>query len=233
MNSIKILVGCEESQVITKSFRNLGYEAYSCDLKEPSGGHPEWHLQMDVFEAIDLVKPKLGIFNPPCTFVTGSGVQWLSHPEDSDKPFDERRPHPKHPNRRADMLESIEFVKALYNSDIPYVAIENPIGILSTRWRKPDQIIQPWMFGDLATKGTCLWLKGLPKLIPAITEEPEMEYYTWNSKKDGKVKRMQKWMYDIITKSHSQRSELASKTFKGIADAMANQWIKTITDGRI
>lgn len=130
---MKILIGREESQVITKAFRSLGYEAYSCDLKECSGGHPEWHLQMDVFDAIDRVKPILGIFNPPCTFLTSSGVQWLSHPEDTYKPFDERRAHPTHPNRRADMLHSVEFVKSLYNSNIPYVAIENPIGILSTR----------------------------------------------------------------------------------------------------
>lgn len=86
------------------------------------------------------------------------------------------------------------------------------------------------MFGDIATKGTCLWLKGLPNLVPDITEEPEMEYYTWISKKDGKIKRMQKWMYDIRTKPHNQRSELASKTFEGIAKAMANQWSKILTN---
>ena len=129
MDSIKILVGCEESQATTKAFRELGYDAYSCDLLPSSGGHPEWHLQMDVFEAIKIVKPILAIFHPPCTFLTGSGVQWLSHPEDKALPFEDRRPHPKYPNRRQDMLDSVEFVKALYNADIKHIAIENPVGL--------------------------------------------------------------------------------------------------------
>ena len=153
MDKIKVLIACEESQAVTKEFRKLGFEAYSCDILTCSGGHPEWHIQDDIFNVIkngwDLM-----IAHPPCTFLSGSGVQWLSHPEDKSLSFEERRPHPKYPNRRQDMLDSVEFVKVLYNSGIKHIAIENPVGLLSSRWRKPDQIIHPYMFGDEATKAT-------------------------------------------------------------------------------
>ena len=101
---------------------------------------------------------------------------------------------------------------------------------MSTIYRKPDQIIQPYMFGDLASKSTCLWLKGLPKLNPIIIDKPEMEYHTWIDKKSGATKRMEKWMYDIRTKPHKERSILSSKTFPGIAKAMAEQWGKYINN---
>jgi hypothetical protein len=153
----RILIACEESQATTKAFRKLGHEAFSCDLLPCSGGHPEWHYQQDVFEVIDKGWD-LMVAHPPCTFLTGSGVQWLSNPEDKALPFEERRPHPKYPNRQQDMVDSVEFVKALYNADIKHIAIENPVGLLSSRWRKPDQIVQPYMFGDEATKTTCLFL---------------------------------------------------------------------------
>jgi hypothetical protein len=163
MKKLRVLIGCEESQTITKAFRKLGHEAYSCDLLDCSGGHPEWHIKDDIFNIIgggwDLM-----IAHPPCTFLAGSSVQWLSNPQDKELPFNERRPHPKYPNRRQDMLDSIEFVKALYECDIPKVCIENPVGLLSSMWIKPDQIIQPYMFGDEATNTTCLWLKNLPLL---------------------------------------------------------------------
>ena len=120
-----ILVGCEESQAITIAFRKLGHEAFSCDLLPCSGGHPEWHIQGDVFDAIASRDWDMGIFHPPCTFLTNSAVQWLSHPEDRALPFEERRPNPKYPNRRQDMRDSVEFVKALYNCKIPLVAVEN------------------------------------------------------------------------------------------------------------
>lgn len=155
---MRILIACEESQATTKAFRNLGYEAYSCDLLPSSGGHPEWHFQCDIFEIIndgwDLM-----IGHPPCTFVAGSSVQWLSHPDDKHLPFEERRPHPKYPNRRDDMFKSVEFFKALYNAPIKNIALENPVGLLSSLFRKPDQIIQPYMFGDEATKTTCFVVK--------------------------------------------------------------------------
>jgi hypothetical protein len=219
---MKILIACEESQAITLAFRKLGIEAYSCDLLPCSGGHPEWHYQEDVFNVIEREDWDMMIAHPPCTYLTSSGVQWLSHPEDKDLPFEERRAHPKYPNRRKDMLDSVEFVKALYNCKIPRVAIENPIGLLSTRWKKPDQIIQPYMFGDEATKSTCLWLKNLPQLTPTKIVG-KGEYVTYSS-----GKKMPKWYADALTnaKSDAERRTLRSKTFQGIADAIADQWGK-------
>jgi hypothetical protein len=215
----KILIACEESQATTKAFRKLGHEAFSCDLLPCSGGHPEWHYQCDIFEVInngwDLM-----VAHPPCTFLTGSGVQWLSNPEDKDLPFEERRPHPKYPNRRQDMLNSVEFVKALYNADIKYIAIENPVGLLSSRWRKPNQIVQPYMFGDEATKTTCLWLKNLPLLLPTnIVGKGERTVF-------ASGKSHPKWYADALknAKTKEERQTLRSKTFEGMAQAFAEQW---------
>lgn len=221
---MKILIACEESQAITLAFRKLGYEAYSCDLLPCSGGHPEWHYQEDVFSVIEREDWDMMIAHPPCTYLTSSGVQWLSHPEDKDLPFEERRAHPKYPNRRKDMLDSVEFVKALYNCKIPKVAIENPIGLLSTRWKKPDQIIQPYMFGDEASKSTCLWLKNLPQLTPTKMVG-KGEYVTYSS-----GKKMPKWYADALSnaKSDAERRTLRSKTFQGIADAIAQQWSEAL-----
>lgn len=216
---MRILVACEESQAVTKEFRRLGHEAYSCDLLPVSGGHPEWHFQDDVFNVItkgwDLM-----IAHPPCTFLSGSGVQWLSHPEDKGLPFDDRRPHPKYLNRRQDMLDSVEFVKALYNAPIEHIAIENPVGLLSSRWRKPDQIIQPWMFGDEATKTTCLWLKNLP-LLRATDIVGKGERTVFASGKSHP-----KWYADALknAKTKEERQTLRSKTFPGIARAIAQQY---------
>lgn len=216
---MRILVACEESQATTKAFRALGHSAFSCDLLPCSGGHPEWHFQCDVFEVISAGNWDMMIAHPPCTFLTVSGVQWLSHPEDKNLPFEERRPHPLYPNRRKDMEDSIEFVKALYNAPIERIAIENPIGLLSSKWKKPDQIIQPWMFGDEATKATCLWLKNLPKLTPTnIVAKGERTVF-----KSGKSHP--KWYADALAaKTKQERQSLRSKTFNGIAEAFANQW---------
>lgn len=216
---MRVLVACEESQAVTKAFRELGHEAYSCDLLPCSGGHPEWHFQQDVFEVIEKGWD-LMIAHPPCTFLTGSGVQWLSHPDDKHLPFEDRRPNPKYPNRRQDMLDSVEFVKALYNAPIEHIAIENPVGLLSSRWRKPDQIIQPWMFGDEATKTTCLWLKNLPELKPTgIVGKGERTVF-------ASGKSHPKWYADALknAKTKEERQTLRSKTFPGIAKAIAEQW---------
>ena len=216
---MKVLIACEESQVVTKEFRNLGHEAFSCDLLNCSGGHPEWHYQCDVFEIIndgwDLM-----IAHPPCTYLANSGVQWLSHPDDKSLKFEDRRPHPKYPNRRRDMEDSVNFVKRLYGCNIPKIAIENPIGVLSSYWRKPDQIIQPYQFGDEATKSTCLWLKNLPLLKHTnIVGKGERTYF-----KSGKSHP--KWYADAlsVSKSKEERQTLRSKTFIGIAKAIANQY---------
>ena len=203
---MKILVACEESQIVTIAFRKLGHEAYSNDIIECSGGHPEWHLKMDVFEAIKNGCPGGGVWqlmigHPPCDFITSSGVRWLKDqpPLKSGKLVGKER--------REAQLQSIEFFKKLYNCDIPLIALENPIGALSSQFRKPDQIIQPWMFGHGETKATCLWLKGLPKLIPTNIVE-------------GREQLIHKMP------PSSERSKLRSKTYQGIADALADQWTK-------
>ena len=222
---MRVLIACEESQATTKEFRKLGHEAFSCDLLPCSGGHPEWHLQCDVFEVINQGWDLL-IGHPPCTFLTGSGVQWLSNPEDKDLPFEERRPHPKYPDRRKDMLDSVEFVKSLYDSNIKHVAIENPVGLLSSRWKKPNQIVQPYMFGDEATKTTCLWLKNLPELEPTnIVGKGERTFFSSG-------KSHPKWYADALknAKTKQERQTLRSKTFLGMAEAMATQWSKYIEE---
>ena len=206
--NMKILVACEESQAVTIELRKLGHEAYSCDILPCSGGHPEWHLQQDV---IPLLKEKwdMIIAFPPCTHLAVSGAR---HFEQKIK--DGRQ------------QQGIDFFMQFANADCPRIAIENPIGIMSTKYRKPDQIIQPWMFGDKYTKSTCLWLKGLPKLKPTKIVE-HGEYFEWVDKK-GKKKRQPKWFYDALKKAKTseERSIIRSKTFPGIALAMATQWTK-------
>jgi site-specific DNA-cytosine methylase len=203
---MKILVACEESQAVTKEFRKLGHEAFSCDILECSGGHPEWHLQQDVFEIIDQGWDMMIAF-PPCTDLAVSGARHFER-------------------KRADgtQQKSIKFFMDLANAPIEKIAIENPIGIMSTEWRKPDQIIQPWQFGDKAQKSTCLWLKNLPKLKPTDIVE-KGEFFEFISKK-GEKKRMPMWYYKALqeAKTPAQRRTLRSKTFKGIAEAMAKQW---------
>ena len=201
----RVLVACEESQAVTIEFRNLGIEAYSCDILPCSGGYPEWHLQQDV---LPLLKEKwdLVIAFPPCTDLAVSGARHFER-------------------KRADgsQQKSIDFFMAFANYP-DRIAIENPIGIMSNLYRKPDQIIQPWQFGDKAQKSTCLWLKWLPKL--EYTEIVEKgEFFEFTSKK-GERKRMPMWYYKALqeAKTTEQRRTLRSKTFPGIAKAMATQW---------
>ncbi len=195
--------------------RKKGHNAYSCDTLPCSGGYPEFHLQMDIFEAINSQDWDMGIFFPPCTHLTVSGNKWFK-PE-----FRER--FPDKPRQRE---ESIQFVKDLYNSKISKVGIENPIGVLSSRWRKPDQIIQPYHFGDPTPKSTCLWLKNLPKLIHIKEDDlfskkthVEPEYII--AKNGDKYSKIH---YMSVGKEKGERAKLRSKTFPGIAMAMADQW---------
>lgn len=204
---MKILVACEESQAVTIELRKLGHEAFSCDLVPCTGGHPEWHLQDDALKlAYDKTqKWDMMIAHPPCTYLSVSGLHW----------------NKKRPERALLTEEALIFVQKLMDAPIDKIALENPVSCISSRIRKPDQIVEPWMWGDLATKKTCLWLKGLNKLIPHTKEQPELEYVSY-----GKNNRMQKWMYDIrcTTIKDGKRAKLASKTFPGIAKAMAEQW---------
>jgi hypothetical protein len=238
MKKLNILVACEESQAVTKELRLLGHNAYSCDLLPCSGGHPEWHFNMDIFKVIDnkggilqnnkKVKIKnnwdIMIAHPPCTYLAVSGAKWYYHPDDKDLATTNRRPHPRYPNRALDREEAIEFFIALANAPIEKIVIENPVGIISSRFRKPDQIVQPFMFGDEARKTTCLWLKNLPKLEPTkIVSEGERIFF-----KSGKSQP--KWYSDafVKSKSHEERRTMRSKTFIGMAKAMAEQWTRNI-----
>jgi hypothetical protein len=201
----KILIACEESQTVCKAFRKRGFEAFSCDILPCSGGHPEWHIQSDVLEQLDKGWDMI-IAHPPCTYLTVSGNKWMK-PEFSDR----------FPNRQKQRQQAIEFFIKFYNCNCNYVAIENPVGIISTVWKKPDQYIHPYYFGDPHTKKTGLWLKGLPKLIPTKMVEPQV--YVG---KDGRKYPI--WHMETLGLPGPERQKLRSKTFQGIADAMADQW---------
>ena len=209
---MKILVACEESQAVTKELRKLGHEAFSCDLLPCSGGHPEWHFKQDVFEVIKQGWDMM-IAHPPCTFLAVSGARWLYNKDGS-----------KNVERYKNQAEALDFVQKLMDAPINKIAIENPISVISSNIRKPDQIIQPYMFGDKAQKSTCLWLKNLPKLVPTDIVD-KGEFIEFISKK-GVKKKQPKWYFDALkdAKTPAERRTLRSKTFKGIAEAMATQW---------
>jgi len=186
---MNVLIACEESQEVCKAFREKGHGAYSCDLLPAAGGHPEWHLKYDITSVLYRVeKVDLIIAFPPCTHLSVSGARW----------FEEKR-------KDGRQQEAIDFFMMFVNYHCAKIAIENPIGIMSTVYKKPDQIIQPWQFGHGETKASCLWLKGLPKLKPTnIVEGREQRIWKMGPSKE--------------------RSKLRSKTFPGIAKAMAEQW---------
>ena len=205
---MKILVACEESQAVTKEFRRLGHEAYSCDIVPCSGGHPEWHLQQDV---VPLLSEKwdMIIAFPPCTDLAVSGAAWFKQKREDGR-----------------QQASIDFFMKFTTVSCDRVAIENPVGIMSSKWRKPDQIIQPYFFGHPESKRTCLWLKGLPLLQPTnVVEEAERVVF-------ASGKSMPKWYADAWRLPKEERARLRSKTFPGIAKAMAEQW-GTIDQGEL
>jgi len=205
---MKVLIACEESQSITKEFRNLGHKAFSCDILPCSGGHPEWHYQQDVFEVIDQGWDMM-IAHPPCTYLSVSGARWLYNKDGS-----------KNEERWRNQSEALNFVQRLMDVPIDKIAIENPVSVISSNIRKPEQIIQPWMFGDEATKTTCLWLKNLPLLKPTkVVGKGERVVF-----KSGKSHP--KWYAEALSKAKTaeERRNLRSKTFPGIAQAIANQW---------
>lgn len=238
---MNILVACEESQEVCKELRKRGHRAFSCDIQECSGGHPEWHILDDVTSLVNgnctfklqnrqtdrqIGKWDMIIAFPPCTHLAVSGARHFEQ-------------------KRADgrQKEGIEFFCLFLTADCDKIAIENPIGIISgdyvKQWfpeiakkyglpKKPSQIIQPWMFGHKEPKSTCLWLKGLPNLISDIIEKPEMEYFEWTDK-NGKKKRQATWCMDAL-KSGADRAKIRSKTFHGVAVAMATQWTDDISE---
>lgn len=212
---MRVLIACEESGVVREEFQKLGHDAWSCDILPTS--QPGNHIQDDVLNHLDDGWD-LMVAHPPCTFLTVSGARWFYHPDDRHLPVGDRRPHPLYPNRAADREEAAEFFMCLYNSPIPKVALENPVGAMSTIFRKPDQIIKPHWFGDPSTKKTCFWLRGLPHLKPTNVVEPEVHVSSSGRKWD-------KWWFETSRICDlKERSKIRSRTFLGIARAIAEQW---------
>lgn len=183
---MKVLVACEFSGIVREAFKRKGHDAWSCDLLPTD--IPGQHSQGNVCEILDL-NWDLMIAHPPCTHLAVSGARWFK-------------------DKQQEQAEALEFVRVLLNAPIKRIALENPISIISSRIRKPDQIIQPWQFGHGETKATCLWLKNLPKLVPTNIV-------------DGREARVHKMA------PSPDRWKLRSITYQGIADAMADQWGKT------
>ena len=227
---MRVLVACEESQTVCKAFRKRGHEAYSCDIMECSGGHPEWHIKGDVlnvlnpteligvnergivFETVDglihdVEKWDLIIAHPPCQFLTNTGNPYLNVEKWGEKAI----------QRAKDREKAFEFFMQFANANCDKICIENPIGYPNTHYRKPNQIIQPWQFGHPFTKATCLWLKGLEPLKPFVIEKPQnCKSYAYETMIDERGKTIS-WNSELSRK-------LRSKTFEGIAEAMAEQW---------
>jgi len=205
---MRILVACEESQAVTKEFRKLGHEAYSCDIIECTGGHPEWHIMGDVRKVLSE-KWDMIIAFPPCTHLAVSGAVHFA-------------------KKRADgrQQQAIEFFMLFANHECPLVVIENPVGIMSTIWRKPNQIIQPWQFGHPESKKTCLWLKGLPNLVHTNVLPKPLNGRWDNQTLDGQNRLLVngKW----IAYNDPRTPALRSKTYDGVATAMAEQWSKIL-----
>ena len=215
---MKVLIACEESQRVTIEMRKLGNECYSCDIEAPSGGHPEWHIQQDVipllngnctFNTMDGVSHTIEgewdliVAHPPCTYLTVSGNRWFNVEKYGDKAIERMRLRE----------EAYNFFMEFVNAKCEHIAIENPIGYMNSHYRKPDQIIQPWQFGHGETKATCLWLKNLPKLVPTNVVEG----------REGRVWRMG---------PSADRAKERSKTYPGIAKAIAEQWGASFEVGR-
>lgn len=221
-----VLIACEESQAVCVEMRKLGHRAFSCDIQPCSGGHTEWHIMGDVlplingrceFKTMDGKTHKvegrwdLLIAHPPCTYLTVTGNRWYNVERYGDKAL----------QRIKCREDAVRFFMAFANADCDRIAIENPIGVMSTLYRKPDQIIQPWQFGHPTTKSTCLWLRGLPNLMPTnIVEIDANDVYAYVAA-NGRIK------HDSKSRSKckaAERSKHRSKTFPGIARAFAEQW---------
>ena len=207
---MNILIACEESQKICCAYREMGDNAFSCDLEPCSGGHPEWHIQDDAlkyingncsFKTCDNKEHKIDgewdilIAHPPCTYLTVSGNRWFNVEKYGEKAL----------KRIEERAKAYDFFMEFINASCPRICVENPVGYMNSHYRKPDQIIQPWQFGHGETKATCLWLKNLPLLKPTnIVEGREQRVWRMGPSAD--------------------RAKLRSKTYEGIASAIASQW---------
>ena len=225
---MKVLVACEESQAVCIELRKLGHEAYSCDVIDCSGGHPKWHIKQDVlpllngncdFKTTDGKTHEINgkwdliIAFPPCTYLSRAGERWFNFERYGKKAFD----------RQKNRTEAVMFFMRIALADCEKIAIENPVGYMNTHFRKPDQIIQPYFFGDPEYKTTCLWLKGLNTLQPTnILKNPLQSYPAYRSKQGHK-----KHIGFVLRNPNDPKTR--SKTFPGIAKAMAEQWAGKIS----
>ena len=192
MKPKRVLVGCECSGVVREAFRALGHDAWSCDL-QPADDNSPYHIQADLLTVINDGW-NLAVFHPPCTHLAVSGAAWFKDKVELQ-------------------ADALDFVRALMNAPIPMIAVENPVSVISTYIRKPDQIIQPYEFGHMERKTTCLWLKNLPKLV----HQTEWKYLV-----DALPKNLQNPLHYLPPSA--DRGQLRSKTYQGIATAMATQW---------
>lgn len=210
MKRMKILVACEESQAVTKELRRLGHEAYSCDIQECSGGHPEWHLQVDALELLKMEWDMI-IAHPPCTYLTNAGARHLW------------KDHRLNQERYEKGLEAKAFFMAFLKANCPRIAVENPIPSKVFELPKYTQTVQPYEYGHPYTKKTCSWLKGLEPLKPTNVVEVEA---TWcpSGSYSGKHGDKHRGMFT------RDRARNRSKTFPGIAKAMAEQWAGPVTE---
>ena len=202
VQTMRVLVACEESGAVREAFRRLGHDAWSCDILPTSSPSP-YHIQDDVLKHLrgwDLI-----LAFPPCTYLTVTANKWMKS--------EYRDRFPDRPARRE---EAVRFFMEMINAPCEHIAVENPIGVMSTRFRKPDQIIQPWQFGHTETKSTCLWLKNLPKLVPTKIVEPVFQM--------AGGKKYSPTHYNRAGIKGPERARLRSKTYEGIASAMAQQW---------
>lgn len=202
---MRVLVACEESQAVCKAFRERGHEAYSCDLQECSGGHPEWHIKADALEIIKI-KWDLIIAHPPCTYLSNAGARWLF----AGKKLNEER--------FKKGLEGKEFFMKFFNADCEKIAIENPIPSSVYNMPKCSQVIQPYYFGEPWSKKTCLWLKGLAPLLPTEIIYDHLPYCSSGSYSKSHDKKY------IGASRKGGAAKSRSKTFPGVAKAMAEQW---------
>lgn len=203
---MRVLVACEESQRVCIAFREKGHEAYSCDIEPCSGGHPEWHIKDDVLKHLnenwDLI-----IAHPPCTYLTVAANKYYNVEKYGNKAEE----------RKKERQKAIEFFMQFTELKCPKVCIENPIGVMSSFYCKPTQIIQPYQFGHSERKATCLWLKGLPVLKPTNIVTPDIIKLK-SGKTDSRLH------YETLKLPAEERAKMRSKTFEGIALAMAEQW---------
>lgn len=230
--SKRVLVACEESQAVTVELRRMGIEAYSCDIQECSGGHPEWHIMTDVTKLLNgktgfVTRDGVGHFMfdswdmiiafPPCTHLAVSGASSFAKKREDGR-----------------QLKAIDLFSRILNANCDLIAVENPVNIIGGDYIKTwfpyfshlpkcTQKIQPWMFGDKVGKTTCLWLKGLPNLVGWVKEAPPKDWVYFTDR-NGVTTRQERWYYETRCLPHKDRGKVASKTFPGVAKAMAEQW---------